>query len=111
MLFFGDPSVDLWMTFFLFGASFIVSLVVFALAKRKILALIVFSILANISVWLNIGSEMFRVYHIKWFGFFSMIIWPVLNILFIVLVRQGEAEKIISDLFFADLCRNIMFEM
>ena len=94
MLFFGDPSVDLWITVFLFGVSLIVSLIFLALAKRKILAIIVFSVLANISVWLNIGSEMFDSYSIQWLWYFSVFIWPVLNIIFIIwYVRTGAKAK------------------
>lgn len=93
MLFFGDPGVDLWITAFLFGVSFIISLVVLALAKRKILALIIFSVLGNLSLLLNIGSEMFRVYHIKWLGYFSLLIWPILNIFLIIRYTQTKPKK------------------
>jgi len=93
MFLLGDPSIDLWITVFLVGVSFIISLVVFALAKRKILALIVFSILVNLSLLLNIGSEMFRVYHIKWLGYFSILIWPLLNIFFIAYYIRTKPKK------------------
>jgi len=93
MLFFGDPSVDLWITGFLIGVSFVVSLVIFALAKRKILALVIFSILCNLSFLINIGSEMFRVYHIKWLGYFSVFIWPVLNIFLIIWYVKTRPKK------------------
>jgi len=93
MLFFGDPSVDLWITGFLIGVSFIVSLVVFALAKRKILALVVFSILGNISIWLNIGSQMFISYNILWLKYFSVFIWPILNIFLIIWYVKTRPKK------------------
>jgi len=93
MLFFGDPGVDMWITAFLIGISIIVSLVVFALAKRKILASIVFSILGNLSFLLNIGSEMFRVYHIKWLGYFAMLIWPIINIYLIFYYSWTKPKK------------------
>lgn len=93
MLFFGDPSVDLWITLFLFGVSFIIALVFFALAKRRILAIIVFSVLANISVWLNIGSQMFVSYNIEWLKFFSVFIWPILNIFFIIRYARTKPKK------------------
>jgi hypothetical protein len=94
MLFFGDPGVDLWITVFLIGVSLIVSLVFLALAKRKILALVVFSVLANISVWLNIGSQMFISYNILWFKYFAVLIWPIINIaLIIYYVRTGSKKK------------------
>ena len=93
MLLFGDPSVDAWITIVLLGISFIVSLLVLALAKRKFLSIVVFSILGNLSFLLNIGSEMFRVYHIKWLGYFSLLIWPILNILLIVYYAKTSPKK------------------
>ena len=93
MLFFGDPSIDLWITIFLIGVSLIISLIVFALARRKILALIVFSVLVNVSIWLNIGSEMFASYDIMWLKYFSVFIWPILNILFIIYYIRTKPKK------------------
>jgi hypothetical protein len=83
MLLFGDPSVDLWITIVLLGISLLVSLLVLFFAKRKILALLVFSMLGNLSFLLNIGSEMFDSFSIQWLGYFSLLIWPILNIFFI----------------------------
>ncbi len=78
---------------FLFGISFVISLVVFALAKRKVLALIAFSVLANISVWLNIGSQMFISYNILWLKYFSVLIWPILNVIFIIWYARTGRKK------------------
>ncbi|HLM83607.1 MAG TPA: hypothetical protein VK254_00125 [Candidatus Bathyarchaeia archaeon] len=94
MLFFGDPGIDLLITAFLLGVCLIISLIVLALAKRKILALIVFSVLANLSIWLNIGSGMFGFYSIMWLKYFSVFIWPILNIFLIIYyVRTGARKK------------------
>ena len=83
MLFFGSPSIDLKITIFLLAVAFIVSLIVLAAAKRKLLALVVFSVLANLAFLLNIGSRMFVVYHFLWFGYFSLFIWPLISIFLI----------------------------
>ena len=93
MLFFGDPSVDLWITIFLLGVSFTVSLAVFILAKRKFLALIVFSVLGNLSLWSNIGSEMFDSFNIMWLKYFSVFLWPILNILLIIHYARTNPKK------------------
>jgi hypothetical protein len=93
MLLFGDPSVDLWITIVLLGISLFVSLLVLFFAKRKILAILVFSVLGNLSFLLNIGSEMFRIYHIKWLALFSLLIWPILNIFFIFRYFQTKPGR------------------
>ena len=93
MLFFGSPKIDLQITIFLLVVSFIISLVVLAAAKRKFLAVVVFSVLGNLSFLLNIGSRMFTVYHIKWLGYFSLLIWPILNIFLIYYYLKSKNEK------------------
>lgn len=93
MLLLGSARVDIWITFFLLGVSLIVSFIVFALAKRKILALVTFSILGNLSFLLNIGSGMFDFYGIQWLGYFSLLIWPLLNIFFIIRYAQTKPKK------------------
>jgi len=93
MLFFGDPSVDLRISIFLLVVSFIIALIVLVAAKRKILAIVVFSVLGNLSFLLNIGSEMFVSYNIKWLGYFSLLIWPILNIFLIVYYAKTRPKK------------------
>jgi len=79
---FGGPAIDLKITLFLIVVSFIVSLIVFAVAKRKLLALITFSILGNLILLIGIftKSEMFDFFGIRWLGHFSFFIWPLINI-------------------------------
>ncbi|HBB37204.1 MAG: hypothetical protein UX02_C0002G0410 [Candidatus Moranbacteria bacterium GW2011_GWC1_45_18] len=93
MLLLGSARADIWITLFLLSISFIVSLIFFAVARRKILALIVFSVLANISVLLNAGSGMFDFYSIGWLKTFSVLIWPLLNIFFIIRYVQTKPAK------------------
>jgi len=93
MLFFGSSSIDLKITIFLLAISFLISLVILLFSKKIYLAVLVFSILANISFLLNIGSEMFVVYNFLWLGYFSFFIWPILNILLIVWYAKSGAKK------------------
>ncbi len=82
MLFFGSPKIDLQIILFFLGVSFVISLIVLAFVKRKLLAIVVFSVLGNIIFFLAsfTGSEVFRVYHFLWLEYFSVIVWPFLNI-------------------------------
>ncbi len=93
MLLFGDPSIDLKISIFLLAVSLVIALLVFAIAKRKFLALVVFSILGNLSFLLNIGSEMFVSYGIKWLGYFSLLVWPIINILLIIYYVRTKPKK------------------
>jgi len=93
MLFFGSPKIDLQITLFLLGVSFVISLIVLATAKRKFLAVVVFSVFGNIIFFLAsfTGSEIFRVYHFSWFEYFSVLIWPFLNIY--VIYKLAKSKK------------------
>ena len=57
MLFFGSPKIDLRITLFLLGVSFVVSLIVLATAKRKFLV-VVFSVLGNIFFFLPVLQDL-----------------------------------------------------
>lgn len=94
-MFFGSSSIDLQVIIFLLGIFFITSLVIFAIAKRKFLAVLVFSILANAVFFLSVltGSEFFRAYHIIWFSYFSFFIWPILNIFLIIHYARTSPKK------------------
>ncbi|PIV83803.1 MAG: hypothetical protein COW51_02675 [Candidatus Moranbacteria bacterium CG17_big_fil_post_rev_8_21_14_2_50_44_12] len=92
-LFWGSSSVDLKITLFLLSVSLVVSLIVLVAARRKFLAVVTFSILGNISFLLNIGSGMFRVYHILWLKYFSVFLWPILNILLIIHYARTKPKK------------------
>jgi len=93
MLFFGSSNIDLKITIFLLAVSFLISLVILLFSKKIYLAVLVFSILANISFLLNIGSEMFVAYHFLWFGYFSLLIWPLLNIFLIIHYARTKPKK------------------
>jgi uncharacterized sodium:solute symporter family permease YidK len=70
--------------------SFIVGLITWAISRKWFLALIVFSILGNLSFLVNIGSRMFVSYGIKWFGYFSLFIWPLITIFLIIKYRKQK---------------------
>ncbi len=74
------PS-DLQVTIFLIVISLIISFVVFL--RNKLLAIVTFSVLSNASFLLNIGSEMFYFNNIEWLQYFSIFVWPVINIILI----------------------------
>ena len=74
------PS-DLQVTIFLIVISLIISFVVFL--RNKLLAIVTFSVLSNASLLLNIGSEMFYFNNIEWLQYFSIFVWPVVNIILI----------------------------
>ncbi|PIP24123.1 MAG: hypothetical protein CO142_01765 [Candidatus Moranbacteria bacterium CG_4_9_14_3_um_filter_44_28] len=94
-MFFGSSSIDLQIIILLLGISVIASLVVFAVAKRKFLAVPIFSILVNAIFFLAVltGSEIFRAYRIIWFGYFSFFIWPLLNIFLIIHYARTNPKK------------------
>lgn len=84
-MFFSSPSMDLKITIFFLVVAFVVSLIAFLTAKRKLFAIVLFSVLANLVLFLAIltGSEIFYVYGIAWLSYFSFFAWPVINIFLI----------------------------
>lgn len=83
---FSDPSFDLNVSLIFLGVSFLIALIVWAITKKRFLPLIVFSILGNLSFLVNVltRSEMFISYGITWLQYFSLLIWPILNIYLII---------------------------
>lgn len=96
MLLFSTPDLDLQISLFLLAASFIVALIVWAFSKKWLLALIVFSVLGNLSFLVNIGSFMFISYNIKWLQYLSLFIWPIINLALIIKylkIRKNEKNQ------------------
>ena len=94
-LFWGSSTIDLKITIFLLIVSFLVSLSVFIFAKRKCLALLLFSIISNAIFLMDAfsHSEMFRDYGIMWLGYFSLLIWPIINIILIIYYAKTSPKK------------------
>jgi hypothetical protein len=95
-LYWGSSSMDLQLTIFLLIVSLIISVAIFAFTRMARVSLLVFSLLSNAIFLLGAftHSEMFRAYGLVWLEFFSVFIWPVLNIIFIIwYVRTGAKAK------------------
>lgn len=95
IMLFSNPGIDLQITFILFAVSLVAALFFLAITKRRILALILFSILGNLILLMDVltGSEIFYVYNIVWVKYFSVFIWPVLNIFLIIYYAKTSAKR------------------
>lgn len=89
---FSYPDLDLKISLTLLAISFVIGLITWGFSKKWFLGLIVFSILGNLSFLINIGSRMFVSYDMKWLGYFSLFLWPFLNIFFIIKYRKIKNE-------------------
>ena len=89
-MFFSDPAFDLKLSLNFLGMSFIIAIIILAITRKKFLSLVIFSVLGNLSFLVNIGSRMFVSYDIKWLGYFSLFIWPILNIYLIIKYFQNK---------------------
>lgn len=85
-----DLSIMLW----LFGISFLVSLFILIKLENRILALVTLSVLFGvISFLMSIsGSLIFRIYNIEWLQYFSLFIWPIVNIILITLYVRKKKQ-------------------
>lgn len=90
---FPDPMGDMQISLFLFGVSFVISLIIGLFRKNIFLFLLLFSILGNISFLLNIGSLMFIFYHIIWFQYVVLFVWPIINIFLLVRYFKQPSSK------------------
>lgn len=79
------PS-DLVVLSWLFGILIFVVFFVFLRTKNAHLSLLIFSIFSNILILIPFLSRslIFRIYHIEWLQYFSVFIWPILNIFLII---------------------------
>lgn len=92
MFLFSNPAMDMQITIFLLAISAIVSVIVYAMSKNKRRALMVFSVLANMSFLVNIGSFMFLSYGLVWLQYFSLLLWPIINIFLIIRYFKKNAN-------------------
>lgn len=93
MLFFGSSTIDLKITIFLLVISLLISLAVWLYSKKIVVAFLILSVLSNASFLVNIGSEMFDFYNIVWFLYFSVLIWPIINIILIIYYLKSNPKK------------------
>jgi hypothetical protein len=80
---------------YLVGFVFFISLLVWLFSRRIRIALITLSILINLVLILFIDgkSPIFFWYHVEWLKGFSIYIWPILNIIFIILYVRRTKDK------------------
>lgn len=88
------PGLDMLFLEILLVVSFLASILTWVLSKKWFLALIVFSILGNLSFLVNIASFVFVAYNIIWLQYFSLFIWPLINIFLIIRYRKQKREKV-----------------
>ena len=88
------PS-DLEVTLFFLAVSLIISIVV-AFKKNIIQALIWMSILTNLNFLqvVTSNSRMFYEYNIQWMNYFSLFIWPAINIFLIVKYFRSRKNEV-----------------
>jgi len=83
-MFFSNPVLDMQITIALAVISAIIALIVLAFSKNLFKTLVVFSVLANLSFLINIGSFMYLSYELIWLQYFSLLVWPIINIVLII---------------------------
>ena len=71
---------------YLVGGAVLFSVVFFLVSKRMILSLFILSLLTNAVFFLGVISRsvIFQVYNIQWFQYFSVFIWPIINVFLII---------------------------
>lgn len=89
---FSYPDLDLKISISLLVISFVIGLVTWAVSKKWKLGLIVFSILGNLSFFINVESRMFYIYNLRWLKYFSIFIWPLINVVLIIIYRKQKNE-------------------
>ncbi len=90
---FSNPAFDLSVSLILLGLSVIVALIILVITRKKFLSLVIFSVLGNLSFLINAGSFMFDSYNIKWLQYFSLSLWPLLNIYLIIKYFQTKKNE------------------
>lgn len=83
---FSNPEIALQIIIFLLAVSFVISSLVFLISKKLFLSLVVMSVLSN-AVWLFdifTGSEIYYSYDIMFLFYFSLYIWPLINIFLVI---------------------------
>ncbi len=88
-MFWSSPSADLEIIIFLLVLSLGVAIASYWFSKKILLAVFVMSLLGNLSIYLNSGSRIFDVYHVKYIVSFTLHIWPYINIALLLLLFVG----------------------
>jgi len=80
---------------YLAGFIFFISLLVWLFSRKIRVAFISFSVLLNLLFLFVIDSKsfLFHIYHVGWLTPFSLYIFPILNIIFIILYVRRKKDK------------------
>lgn len=88
-MFWSNPIADLKITIFLLIVAIMAAIVVYIVKKKFFISLFIFSVLANLIIYLTFltGTRMFNFYDINWLKSFAINSWPFINIaLFLLLI-------------------------
>lgn len=92
-MFFSSPSADLKVIIVLLVIALVISAVAYIFSKKLLLSIAIFSILGNVVLYLNAGSEIFDIYKIKWLVKFTISIWPLFNIVLLLILIMYSFRK------------------
>ena len=85
-MFFSSPSADLRIMIYLLVFVLVLSIVVYFMTKKVLAAVFLMSVLSNLVLFLNAGSEIFDIYKIKWVVVFTLDIWPYVNLFLLIML-------------------------
>jgi len=76
-------------------AGIIISILIFLIKKNFVKAILFFSLLSNIAFVILVfaHSLIFTKYNIEWLKYFSMFIWPLINVVLVIIYRKQRDEK------------------
>jgi len=85
-MFWSSPSRELNVVLILLVVFVFISVFVFIKTKKKINSILIFSLLSNFLFLLISlsGSSLFTIYDLIYFQYFSLFIWPIINLFLII---------------------------
>jgi len=83
-MFLTSPDLDLFLIIAALIVAVIISLAVGLVKKNFQVGAFCFSLLGNGIFLMNMGSDFYRFYNLEWLLYFSLYLWPVINIFWIV---------------------------
>ena len=60
--------------------------------RRILLAVLTFSLLANLSLWINSGSRFFDINNLNWIVVFTKFYWPILNLALLIALVTSKSS-------------------
>ena len=92
-LFWSSPTGDMELLIKMLVWIAIIAVIVALFHRRILSGVVVFSILGNIVVFLNVGSRLFYFYNIEWLQYVAVFFWPILNIGLLVWWLHGRKKS------------------